>query len=209
MIEKIIFIDDQEEVRDTYKRRLKRMFAGIAEVLTLPPSESIDLMLKELDKIDHKIMYIIDEDLTLTGDAEYTGAALIEKIRMTDRRIPIYILTSDVTKVVNNLGDIEFLIDKGEWNVSQNILAQRFLRHINTNLQIKSDNETRFDYLLSKSLAEPLSPEEKDEFNLLNSNRSKILSDESIITTADTQELQDKTQRLIEIKNMIERLDNE
>ncbi|ANJ96883.1 hypothetical protein [Serratia plymuthica] len=206
---KLIFIDDQVDVRNTYNRRLRRMFSGLIEIVTLPPGATIEEMIKELDLIDDKIMYVIDEDLTYTGEASYTGASLIESIRLTDRRIPIYILTSDTTRVDRHLGDVEFVIDKGDWDANQDNLAERFLRHIDTYSEIKNNQEIRFDELLCKFLNTPLTEEEKIEFETLNLNRSKTLLDESVITENDLKKLEEKEIKLLELKTQLEGLKNE
>ncbi|NIG16556.1 hypothetical protein [Pantoea sp. Cy-640] len=206
---KIIFIDDQEDVRSTYGRKLTRIFSNHAEILTLPPEKNLELMLKKLDSIEDKIMYVIDEELTLTGGADYNGAFLIEHIRLTDRRIPIYILTSNSAAIDSHLGNVEFIIDKQDWSANQDNLAERFFRHIDTYNEIKSSQEKRFDELLTKSINTVLSDEEMNEFNALNLNRAKKLINESLISSNDLENLEIVAKKIDELRNKIMGTDNE
>ncbi|MCP6269755.1 hypothetical protein NL475_27200, partial [Klebsiella pneumoniae] len=73
-------------------------------------------------------------------------------IRIYDRKIPIYILTGYILTIDKNLADVEFVIDKGEWNDNSEKFAKRFLRHIDTYNEVKDAQEKRFDELLCKSL---------------------------------------------------------
>ncbi|WP_194401087.1 hypothetical protein [Klebsiella variicola] len=163
MIDKIIFIDDQEKVRNLYSSRLQRLFGDIVEIIPLEPKATTEEMLSQLISIKNVVAYIIDENLTFTGNANYQGVGLIKKIREIDSKIPIYILTSDTSLVDTKLGDIEFVIDKVELNHAENKrkFLQRFLRHLSTYKDIKSEQAERFDGLLIKSLSTPLSDEEK------------------------------------------------
>ena len=208
MKDSVIFIDDQDEVRDTYKRRLSRLFRhGEVEVIALQPESNISNMLRQLDSIPWKVMYIIDEDLKYIGEADYTGSELIEKIRMVEREIPIYILTGDKTKIDNNLGDVEFVIDKADWNASAEEFKERFFRHIGRYNQIRNEREIRFDELICKHIEKPLSGEELDEFNVLCSQRGRSLTNESIISEADLQSLEDKLKILQEINARLDAME--
>lgn len=209
MTAKIIFIDDREDVRFTYKRNLSRIFHDIADVIALDPLEKITDMISLLDQIDEKVMYVVDEDLKHYGVAQYSGAELIQAIRISDRKIPIYILTGYILNIDKNLADVEFVIDKGEWNENSQKFAKRFLRHIDTYYEVKNLQEKRFDELLCKSLTSILSDDEEKEYSALNLNRSKILVNESIITAKDLEKLDDKEKKLIEIQNRLREIDNE
>ncbi|MGR4050480.1 hypothetical protein [Kosakonia cowanii] len=208
MTAKIIFIDDREEVRYTYKRNLSRIFRDIAEVIALEPLEQITSMISFLDGIEDKVMYVVDEDLKHYGVAQYSGAELIQAIRLSDRKIPIYILTGYILNIDKNLADVEFVIDKGEWNENSEKFAKRFLRHIDTYYEVKNRQEERFDELLCKSLTSILTDDEEKEYSALNLNRSKILSNESVITKRDLEQLDDKERKLIEIQIRLQEIDN-
>ncbi|MEN4642701.1 hypothetical protein ABEG74_00275 [Pantoea agglomerans] len=209
MTAKIIFIDDREDVRFTYKRNLSRIFRNIAEVIALEPLAKIDDMISALDKIDEKVMYVVDEDLQHFGVAQYSGAQLIQAIRISNRKIPIYILTGYILTIDKNLADVEFVIDKGEWNENSQKFAKRFLRHIDTYNEVKNFQEKRFDELLCKSLISTLTEDEEKEYSALNLNRSKILVNESIITTKDLERLNDKEKKLVDIQERLKDIGNE
>jgi len=209
MTAKIIFIDDREDVRFTYKRNLTRIFRNIAEVIALEPLAKIEDMISLLDKIDEKVMYVVDEDLQHYGVAQYSGAQLIQAIRISNRKIPIYILTGYILTIDKNLADVEFVIDKGEWNENSQKFAKRFLRHIDTYNEVKNLQEKRFDELLCKSLVSILTEDEEKEYSALNLNRSKILANESIITTKDLERLNDKEKKLIDIQERLRDIGNE
>jgi hypothetical protein len=196
MLGNIVVIDDDEAVRRTYKRRLRRIF-GTEYIIECPElTRTLEEMLVELDNIPDKVTYFIDEDLLHAGIAAYKGTELIEKIRMNDPNIPIYFITSDLTRVDEQLGDVEFAIDKNRWEDEKDKYAQRFLRHINTFRTIKSEQAKRFDELFAKSLIEPLTEQEKEEYDELNVVRSKTLINEAIISEASVSELDRQSKEL-------------
>lgn len=189
MLGTIVFIDDNAAVRRTYTRRLKRIFGEDYKIECPELVRNVEEMLHVLDKIEDKVTYFVDEDLVHEGIADFMGSDLIEKIRVNEPNTPIYILTSDLTRVDESMGDIEFAIDKNSWDEKKDKYAQRFLRHINTLKKIKTEQAARFDELFAKSLTEPLSAEEKLEYDELNVLRSKTLIDEAIISSDSVAEL--------------------
>ncbi|WP_241172995.1 hypothetical protein [Serratia marcescens] len=208
MKDKIVFINDQERVRNLYGSRLQRLFGDIVDVVALEPKSTTEDMLSELISIKNIVAYIIDENLTYSGKANYQGVGLIKRIREIDQKIPIYILTSNTSLVDVKLGDIEFVIDKVDFSQEENKnkFLQRFLRHLSTYKDIKTQQAKRFDELLIKSLDNPLSEEEKDEFNGLNAIRSKTLIDEGCISEKDLESLQEQNKKLSEIENKLKEL---
>lgn len=198
MTDIVIFIDDDETVIFTVLKRLRRIFGEQIRVKGLLPENNLENMLNKLEAINNKVLYLIDENLTYTGLADYSGVNLIEKIREIDTKIPIYILTSVPSNVDPFLGDIEFVIDKKEWDKAENKgkFAERFLRHIDTYKDIKTKQAQRFDYLLAKSLMEPLSEDEAREIAGLNLIRSKQLLDEAVISEDDLESLNAKSEQL-------------
>ncbi|UQV23190.1 hypothetical protein [Vibrio sp. J383] len=178
----IVFIDDSAAVRRTYQRRLSRVFGSEYSIECPELSPDLESMLHTLSLIEDKVTYFIDEDLVHEGIAEFMGSELIERIRVNDPSIPIYILTSDLTRVEEPLGNIEFAIDKNSWDESKDQYAKRFFRHIKTLKTIKTEQAKRFDELFGKSLVEPLTEEEKVEYDELNVVRSKTLVDEAVIS---------------------------
>lgn len=205
MIDKVIFIDDQLDVLRIFSKRLNRLLGEYAEVKGLLPLEDISQMLSKLQSMDNIVAYIIDENLKHSGDASYQGIDLIKKIRELDSKIPIYILTSDKDAVDELLSDIEFVIGKVELNNKsyKEYFRKKFLRHLSTYKDIKTEQGQRFDLLLSKSLKEPLTEEEKSEYEGLNIIRSKILLDEASISESDLAELDEQAAKLSALEDKL------
>lgn len=182
----IIFIDDDSDVRATYKLSMSIMFSEGYDILCLDVEPSLDSMIQVLNNIPNKVTYFIDEKLKHSGIASYTGVELVERIRVFDSKIPIYILTSFSDEIEKYLGDIEFVIDKNDWDLTEdeNNLTKRFLRHINTYKDIKSQQAKRFELLLEKSIFSTLSDKELEEFKALDLSRVKNISSEGIISEA-------------------------
>ncbi|WP_371331822.1 hypothetical protein [Klebsiella quasipneumoniae] len=187
----IIFIDDDSDVRETYQLAMSIMFSDDFKILCLDVEPSLESMIQVLNNIPDKVTYFIDEKLKHSGVASYTGVELVERIRMFDSKIPIYILTSFSDEIEKYLGNIEFVIDKNDWELSddENNLTKRFLRHINTYKDIKSQQAKRFDFLLEKSIFSTLSDNELEEFKALDLSRVKNTTSEGIISEASLDEL--------------------
>ncbi|ELI6448803.1 hypothetical protein RRM63_002156 [Photobacterium damselae] len=187
----IVFIDDDNDIRDTYKLSMELMFGDEFEIVCLDVETTLKDMMTVLDGISGKVSYFVDENLKHSGKATYTGIELIEEIRKIDTKIPIYILTSTADEIEQYLGDIEFVIDKNDWESDdeEDNLKQRFLRHIHTYKDIKSEQAKRFDELFEKSLFSTLTAEEVEEFSVLNLGRSKKLVDERLISEESLAEL--------------------
>ncbi|MHA2707189.1 hypothetical protein [Vibrio owensii] len=194
----IVFIDDDAGMRRTYRRKLRRIFLAQEGYKIVCPDLKRDMreMIYALNEIDNKVTYFIDEDLMHVGIASYKGTELIEKIRVNEPNIPIYIITSNLSWVDEHLGDIEFAIDKNRWDEEHDKYAQRFLRHINTFKTIKSEQAARFDELFAKSLDEPLTEEETEEYKALNVMRSKTLVDEDLISEESVAKLDQQAEEL-------------
>jgi hypothetical protein len=187
----IVFIDDDNDIRDTYKLSMELMFDDEFEIICLDVEITLKDMMAVLDGVIGKVSYFVDENLKHSGKATYAGIELIEEIRKIDTKIPIYILTSTADAIDQYLGDIEFVIDKNDWESDdeEDNLKQRFLRHIHIYKDIKSEQAKRFDELFEKSLFSTLTTDEVEEFNILNLGRSKELLDERLISEKSLAEL--------------------
>lgn len=194
----IIFIDDDLEIRETYELSMNLMFDGEFEIICLDVQSSLQDMMKVLDGYPDKVSYFVDENLKHSGVATYSGIELIEEIRKVDTKIPIYILSSAADDIDKFIGNIEFVIDKNDWEDEnrEDDLKQRFYRHINTYKDIKSDQAKRFDELFEKSLFSTLSEDELNEFNALNLGRSKKLIDEKLISEESLTKLNETSAEL-------------
>ncbi|HIF9118489.1 TPA: hypothetical protein ACX6PM_003011 [Photobacterium damselae] len=194
----IIFIDDDLEIRETYELSMDLMFDGEFEIICLDVQSSLQDMMKVLDGYPDKVSYFVDENLKHSGVATYSGIELIEEIRKVDTKIPIYILSSAADDIDKFIGNVEFVIDKNDWEDEnrEDDLKQRFYRHINTYKDIKSDQAKRFDELFEKSLFSTLSEDELNEFNALNLGRSKKLIDEKLISEESLTKLNETSAEL-------------
>lgn len=208
---KIVFVDDDNNIRDTFKDSIEFMFDNEFEAICLDVQPSLTEMMQVLDTYIDKVAYFIDENLSHEGRAQYSGINLIEEIRKIDTKIPIYILTSTADQIEQYLGDIEFVIDKNDWESEEeeNNLKQRFLRHIHTYKDIKSKQAKRFDELFEKSLFSTLTAEEIKEFDTLNLGRSKKLIDERLISEDTLAELKAASDELNAIYSELTKDDNE
>ncbi|MFT5308960.1 MAG: hypothetical protein ACI96V_002124 [Thalassolituus oleivorans] len=197
----IIFVDDDENIRATFKDSIDFMFESEFEAVCLDVQPSLPEMMKTLDSYNETVAYFIDEKLSHGGRAKYSGLDIISEIRKIDSKIPIYILTSTADAIEQYLGDIEFVIDKNDWESDdeEENLKQRFLRHIHTYKDIKSKQAVRFDELFEKSLFSSLTREESEEFRILNIGRSKKLVDEQIISEDSLNKLNSASKELDDI----------
>ncbi|EPB2249592.1 MULTISPECIES: hypothetical protein [Citrobacter] len=187
----IVFIDDDIDVRATYELSMSIMFPEEFNILCLDVEPSLDDMINVLNNIPDKVTYFIDEKLKHSGVASYSGVELAERIRIFDSKIPVYILTSFADEIEKYLGDIEFVIDKNDWDLEEDgeNLIKRFLRHINTYKDIKSQQAKRFEFLLEKSIFSSLSEKELEEFKALDLSRVKNTFSEGIISDESLSEL--------------------
>ncbi|WP_192891074.1 response regulator transcription factor [Vibrio bathopelagicus] len=187
----IVFIDDDKDIRDTYKLSMEFMFEDEFDIVCLDVETTLREMMTVLDGITGKVSYFVDENLKHTGNATYSGIELIEEVRKIDSKIPIYILTSTADEIDQYLGNIEFVIDKNDWESEEDEdnLKQRFLRQIHIYKDIKSEQAKRFDELFEKSLFSTLNDSELEEFDILNLGRSKKLVDERLISESSLAEL--------------------
>lgn len=199
----VVFIDDSVQARRTFKRRLSRIFGEGYQVECPDIAPNLEEMLHSLEQIADKVTYFIDEDLVHESDAQFKGSELIERIRVIDQDIPIYILTSNLTSVDEHLGNIEFAIDKTSLTENKEEYQKRFFRHLVTLKKIRTEREKRFDDLFAKSLVEPLTEAEKVEYEELNVVRSKVLVDEAILSEESVAELDRQSQQLRELYDQL------
>ncbi|WP_122509254.1 hypothetical protein [Pseudomonas viridiflava] len=194
MKERIIFIDDEHDSRLIYEDVLQDMYGDEFEVTAIPPSDTLELMLGNLEKIENIVSIVIDEKLKVEGAADYQGSELVEAIRTLDSKMPLYILTSEITLIPPPFGSVEYVIDKTRIN-NDNYKEQCSMlmrRHINSFNDIKTQRAERFDILLRKSINSDLSPEETAEYEELNFTRAKyVYATEASVPKAELDRQQD------------------
>lgn len=206
MKEKVIFIDDEKSSRTLYRAILQDMYGDEYSVIAIEPKPTIKEMLKTLEETEGKVSIIIDEKLHVEVRADYKGSQLVEAIRTLDSKLPIYILTSEISSIDPPLGSVDYIIDKNQIDNDNDKLQLSILmrRHINSFVEIKSTRDKRFEQLLRKSIKEELSQDELKEYEELDCLRVReFLSTESLIPAEDL----DKQERLIkEISTKLEQL---
>lgn len=193
----IVFIDDEEDSRFLYGAALHSIYGDEYPIEAIEPSTSISEMVETLHAFPDIVSIIIDEKLQVMGDANYRGSELVEAIRTYDSKVPLYILTSEMTLITPPFGSVEYIIDKNrilqdDYKDQCSILMRR---HINTFRDIQTKRSERFNELLRKSLENPLSDAEIEEYNELDFIRfRRIMAKEEIIGS----QKMDEQQKLIE-----------
>ena len=188
-------IDENVDQLFTYCTELQHLLPDsirVEALLALPRKEDyIDRVLSN----PNTACILIDQRLKDTGVANYQGIELAKTLRSVNSKIPIYILT--------NWAKAEGEFIGGEWSVEDivakddlqddeivKIVISRMLRRIDVYADLLGDRERRFNDLLRKSLTEQLSPEEKDDLESLQFERS------AAILATETGEL-DELDRLV------------
>jgi hypothetical protein len=193
----IIFIDDEYSSRLVYESMLQDMYGEEFTVVAIGPEKTIGDMFYALDKYENLASIIVDEKLQVQATTNYRGSNLVEALRGRDSKLPIFILTSEVSLIPPPFGSADYIIDKNKIGEEeyQKQLTMLMLRHLLTFKDIKSVRAKRFDELLKKSLKQPLSIEEMAEYEELDFTRSNaILSSEKSPSSAEL----DKQQEILE-----------
>ena len=159
----IWLIDDIERESTTYSNGLKTDMPQGFQIETIcPPYRRIENYSTLLENPDTACI-IIDQKLTETGDATYTGIELAQYLRSINQKVPIYILTSyaDEEDFTGGEWSVEHIIPKDSFN-ARTVIA-RILRHINVYEDILDGRAKRFNELLKKSLDDSLDEVELEE----------------------------------------------
>eukprot|EP01114_Cavostelium_apophysatum_P000931 TRINITY_DN10809_c0_g1_i1.p3 TRINITY_DN10809_c0_g1~~TRINITY_DN10809_c0_g1_i1.p3 ORF type:complete len:210 (+),score=2.34 TRINITY_DN10809_c0_g1_i1:4346-4975(+) len=202
----IVFIDDEEDSRFLYGGALRTIYANEYPIEAIEPGNSISEMVETIHRINDIVSVVIDEKLQVVGGANYRGSELVEAIRAYDSKVPLYILTSEMTLLTPPFGSVEYIIDKNrilqsEYKLQCSILMRR---HINTFRDIQTKRAERFNELLRKSLDEQLSDAEIDEYNELDFIRvRRIMAKEEII---GSQKMDEQQQLIEEIEQQLKKV---
>lgn len=209
MKEIIIFIDDERSSRTIYKGTLQDIYGDEYFVVAIEPEITIHDMLKAIEKYENVVSIVIDEKLHVVVGTEYKGSQLVEAIRVSDGKLPLYILTSEMGLIEPPFGSVEYIIDKSkiEQDSYKNECAILMRRHINSFNDIKSERSERFDFLLRKSIDEDLTEAESKEYEELDFLRIKrVLSTESLVPS---EELKKQEDLLEQIEDQLKKIDGE
>ena len=160
----IWLIDDIERESTTYSNGLKTDMPQGFQIETIcPPYRRIEDYSVLLENPD-TVCIIIDQKLTETGNANYTGIELAQYLRSINQKVPIYILTSyadEKNEFTDGEWSVEIIIPKDSFN-ARTVIA-RILRHTNVYKDILDGRAKRFKELLKKTLDDSLDEAELEE----------------------------------------------
>jgi CheY-like chemotaxis protein len=169
----IWLIDDIEKESTTYSNGLKLDMPQGFQIETIcPPYRRIENYSALLENPDTACI-IIDQKLTETGYATYTGIELAQYLRSINQKVPIYILTSyadEKNEFTDGEWSVEIIIPKDSFN-ARTVIA-RILRHTNVYEDILDGRAKRFNELLKKTLDDSLDEAELEELAELQFERT-------------------------------------
>lgn len=209
MSEIVIFIDDEETSRTMYSAALQDIYGDEYEVVAIAPETDIPAMTRTLERYERVVSIVIDEKLHVGVGTDYKGSQLVEAIRTTDKKLPLYSLTSEMGLIEPPFGSVEYIIDKSKIEIEsyQSQLALLMRRHINSFNEIQNQRTQRFDELLKKSVETGLSAEEQNEYAELDFYRIRqALANEPVVAAG---ELEERERLLEEIEKQLQDLDQE
>jgi hypothetical protein len=209
MSEIVIFIDDEETSRTMYSAALQDIYGDEYKVVAIAPETDIPAMTRTLERYERVVSIVIDEKLHVGVGTDYKGSQLVEAIRTTDKKLPLYSLTSEMGLIEPPFGSVEYIIDKSKIEIEsyQSQLALLMRRHINSFNEIQNKRTQRFDELLKKSVETGLSAEEQNEYAELDFYRIRqALANEPVVAAG---ELDERERLLEEIEKQLKDLDQE
>lgn len=197
---KIYFVDEDEDLRETFQLMLQDCFPksddspkvhGIA-----PAPEMADMRFLVEDQ--EAVAIILDERLKESGVAQYFGNELATYLRNFNQKIPIYILTSftESEELLDAEMDVEDILDKQELAAKKDIVGARILRRIDSYLDIGARRDKRFEMLIRKSMKEGLDAEEIRELEDLEFYRESPFEIDEIISNERLQKLNELEEKI-------------
>lgn len=183
---KIIFVDENEDQRETYTLMLQDCFPkgeGAPQIVGVEPKPHVGDM-SFLVEDPSVVAIILDEQLKESGIAQYYGIELAAYLRTLNNKLPIYILTSFIhsEELLEGEMQVEDILDKQDLSVKKNVVGARILRRIDTYLEIVGNRDLRFELLLRKSIRGELEEKEKSELQELGYLRDSSYEVEEIIS---------------------------
>lgn len=209
MKENVIFIDDEKSSRTIYRGTLQDIYGDEYNVIAIEPEITVHDMLAKIESYESVVSIVIDEKLHVVVGTEYKGSQLVEAIRVSDSKLPLYILTSEMGLIEPPFGSVEYIIDKTkiEQEAYKHECAILMRRHINSFNDINNQRSERFDILLKKSIIDELTEEELAEYEALDFLRIKrVLSTESVVPSSELKKQEDL---LAEIEGQLKKIENE
>lgn len=209
MKETVVFIDDEKSSRTIYKGTLQDIYGDEYNVIAIEPEVTIHDMLAKIERYERVVSIVIDEKLHVVVGTEYKGSQLVEAIRVSDSKLPLYILTSEMGLIEPPFGSVEYIIDKTkiEQEAYKHECAILMRRHINSFNDINNQRTERFDILLKKSIVDELTEDELAEYEALDFLRIKrVLSTEAVVPSGELKKQEDL---LAEIEGQLRKIENE
>ena len=195
----IWLIDDIERESTTYSNGLKTEMSQEFQIETIcPPYRKIEDY-SVLLKNPNTACIIIDQRLTETGYATYTGIELAQYLRSINQKVPIYILTSYADEEDEFTGgewSVEHIIPKDSFN-ARTVIA-RISRHTNVYEDILDGRAKRFKELLKKSLDDSLDEAELEELTELQFGRFGPTLAEEVEKLQELEQIAKDTEKLID-----------
>lgn len=208
MTQYLVYIDEEPRAQSLYSRRLQKAVGDGVAVKALEPERELDAMVSKIENFDdgELVSIVIDQKLDAAGTATYYGTDLVAQLRLLDHLIPIYILTNFVDDVNQNLGGVEYVLNKDDLQYEERlaVIGERVLRHVNVFQKILSERESRFEELLRKRFEAGLTADESAEYvNLKYHRERKSLASTFIEADELTQQIELAEAKLQEIESML------
>ena len=204
----IWLIDDMERHSTTYSNGLKLDMPQGFQIETICPPyrriEDYSALLKNPDTA----CIIIDQRLTETGYATYTGIELAQYLRSINQKVPIYILTRYIDEEDFTGGEwsVEHIIPKNSFN-ARTVIA-RILRHTNVYEDILDGRAKRFNELLKKTLDDSLDEAELEELAELQFERTAPTLAKEVEELQKLKQIAKTNEQLIELLTQNEEEEN-
>lgn len=202
---KILFVDENEDQRETYTLMLQDCFPkgdGVPIVSGVEPKPHVGDM-SFLVENPSVVAIILDEQLKESGVAQYYGIELASYLRTLNSKIPIYILTSFVgsEELLEGEMQVEDILSKQDLSAKKHVVGARILRRIDSYLEIMGNRNVRFELLLRKSVRGELAEKEKEELEELGYLRDSSFEVEEIISAEKLKKLEALEEKISQIEN--------
>nr|WP_298116197.1 response regulator [uncultured Pseudomonas sp.] len=202
---KILFVDENEDQRETYTLMLQDCFPkgeGVPTVFGVEPKPHVGDM-SFLVENPSVVAIVLDEQLKESGVAQYYGIELASYLRTLNSKIPIYILTSfvDSEELLEGEMQVEDILNKQDLSAKKHVVGARILRRIDSYLEIMGNRNVRFELLLRKSVRGELAEEEKEELQELGYLRDSSFEVEEIISEEKLKKLEALEEKISQIEN--------
>ncbi|MFE1816181.1 hypothetical protein [Metapseudomonas otitidis] len=202
---KILFVDENEDQRETYTLMLQDCFPkgeGVPMVFGVEPKPHVGDM-SFLVEDPSVVAIVLDEQLKESGVAQYYGIELASYLRTLNSKMPIYILTSfvDSEELLEGEMQVEDILNKQDLSAKKHVVGARILRRIDSYLEIMGNRNVRFELLLRKSVRGELAEDEKEELKELGYLRDSSFEVEEIISEEKLKKLEALEEKISQIEN--------